>query len=76
MQSAGGKLYEYMVMDNYSRAVYTCPLRSKSDVPVAFKVFKATTENESQKKSHEVMTDHVRELCMGESEGDLRERRR
>lgn len=66
VQSAGGKLYEYIDVDNYSRAVYTCPLRSKSDAPVAFKVFKAAAENESQKKLREVMIDHARELCMGE----------
>ena len=66
VQSAGGKLYEYVAVDNYSRTVYTRPLGAKLEAPEAFKIFKAATENESQKKVQEVMTDNARELCMGE----------
>jgi len=66
VKSADGKEYEYIVVDDYSRAVYARPLRHKSEAPEAFKVFKAAAENESQKKVREVMTDNVREICMGE----------
>ena len=38
-KSADGKEYEYIVVDEYSRAVYTCPLRLKSDAPEALKIF-------------------------------------
>jgi len=65
VKSADGKEYEYIVVDDYSRAVYARPLRHKSEAPEAFKVFKAAAENESQKKVREVM-DNVREICMGE----------
>ena len=66
-KSAGGKEYEYIIVDDYSWAVYTRPLRLKSDAPEAFKIFKAAAENESQKRMREVMTDHARELSMGET---------
>lgn len=66
VQSAGGKSYEYVAVDDFNRAVYTQPLRSKSDAPEAFKAFNAAAENESQQKIREVMTDNARELCMGE----------
>jgi len=46
-KSAGGKEYEYIIVDDYSWVVYTHPLRLKSDTPEAFKMFKAATENES-----------------------------
>ena len=48
-KSAGGKEYEYIVVDDYSRVVYMRPLRLKSDAPEAFKTFKAAAGNESQK---------------------------
>jgi len=48
-KSASGKEYEYIVVDDYSRAVYTRPLRLKSDAPEAFRIFKAAAENEPQK---------------------------
>ena len=59
-------------MDNYSRTLYTCPLRSKSDAPVGFKVFKAAAENESQKKLRPTthvgfVWEKVKEIC--EKEG-------
>ena len=55
MKSAGGKEYEYIPVDDYTRAVYTQPLRLKSGAPETFKVFKAVAENESQKRMHEIM---------------------
>ena len=64
-KSAGGKEYEYIVVDDYSRAAYTRPLRLKPNAPEAFKIFKAAAENESQKRMREVMTDNARELSMG-----------
>jgi len=50
-KSAGGKEYEYIVVDDYSRAVYTRPLRLKSDTLEAFKIFKAAAEKDSQKRN-------------------------
>jgi hypothetical protein len=47
VRSASGKEYGYIVVDDYSRAVYTRPLRHKSEAPEAFKVFKAAAEGES-----------------------------
>ena len=72
-KSAGGKEYEYIIVDDYSRAVYTRPLRLKSDAPEAFKKFKAAAENESQKRMREVMTDNARKLSMGESSASRKE---
>jgi len=66
-KSAGGKEYEYIIVDDYSWVVYTRPLRLKSDAPEAFKIFKAAAENESQKRMHKVMTDNARKLSMGET---------
>jgi hypothetical protein len=65
VQSVGGKLYEYVAVDDYTRAVYTNPLRLKSEAIDAFKSFKAAVENESKKKLREIMTDNARELSMG-----------
>jgi len=68
VKSAGGKEYEYIAMDDYTRAVYTGPLRLKSEAPEAFKVFKAVAENESQK-----YPDGQRaRVVHGEDEGYLR----
>ena len=47
-KSAGGQEYEYI--DDYNRALYTNPLRLKSDALEAFKIFIAAVENESQRK--------------------------
>ena len=63
VKSAGG---EYVVMGDYSRAVYSRPLRLKSEASDAFKNFKAAAENESNNKLREVMTDNARELSTGE----------
>ena len=63
VKSVGGMEYEHIVVDDYTRAVYTRPLRLKSEAPEAFKAFKAVAENESKKR---IMTDNARELCMGE----------
>jgi len=43
---AGRREYEYVVVDDYTRAVYTRPLRLKSEAADAFKSFRAATENE------------------------------
>ena len=64
--SLGGRAYLLVVMDGYSRAVYSRPLRLKSEVAEAFKVFKALAETESGKKMREVLTDNARELSQGE----------
>ena len=66
VKSAGGKEYEYIAVDYYSRVVYMRRLRLTSEASEAFQIFKAAAENESQKKIREVMTDNARELCMGE----------
>ena len=64
VKSASGRDYEYIVVDDYTRAVYTRPLRLRSEAPEAFKAFKAVAENESQKRMREIMTDNARQLCM------------
>ena len=66
VQSAGGKEYVYVVVDDFSRAVYTQPLHLKSEAVTAFKVFRAAAELESGKRLREVMTDNAGELSMGE----------
>ena len=48
MKSAGG---EYVVVDDYSRSVYSRPLHLKSEASEAFKTFKAAAENESNKQA-------------------------
>jgi len=63
-KSAGGQEYEYIVVDDYSRAVYARPLRLESDAREAFKIFKAGAENESQKRMGQVI---ARKLSMGRS---------
>ena len=64
VKSAGGREYEYIAVDDYTHAVYTRPLRLKSETPEAFKTFKAVAENETQKWMREMMTDSARQLCM------------
>ena len=64
--SAGGREYIYVIVDDYTRAVHTKPLRLKSEAADAFKSFKAAAENESGKRIREVLTDNTRELSMGE----------
>ena len=59
-KSAGGREYEYIVVDDYTRAVYTQPIRLKLEAPEALKTFKAVAENESQKRMREIMTDNAR----------------
>ena len=64
--SLGGCAYLFVVVDDYSHAVYTRPLQLKSEAAEAFKVFKAVGEMESGKKMWEVLTDNARELSQGE----------
>jgi len=66
VKSAGGKSYLYIVVDDYTRAVYVKPLALKSEAADAFKAYKAVAENESGKKIREILTDNARELSMGE----------
>jgi len=73
-KSVGGKEYEYIVVDDYSRAIYTRPLRLKLDEPEAFKIFQAAAENRSQKRMREVMTEKAR-VEHGRAKADPRARR-
>jgi hypothetical protein len=66
VQSARGKSYEYIVMDNYTCVVYMRPLHLKSEVVDVFWLYKAPAEGESGKKLCEVMTDNAGELSKGE----------
>ena len=66
VKSARGREYVYVVVGDYTRAVYTRPLRLKSEAAEAFKTFKAAAENELGNRLREVMTDNARELSMGE----------
>ena len=58
VKSAGGKSYVYVVVDNYTRTVYTRQaiaeqVRSSGCV----RIFKAAAESESQRTIRKVMTD-------------------
>ena len=55
---AGEREYVYVVVDDYSRAVYTSPLCLKSAVQV-FKAFRVAAENESEKRIREITMDDV-----------------
>ena len=62
---ASGREYMYIVVDDYTRAVYARLLRFKSVAIEAFKALKAAAENESGKGIREAMTDNAHELSMG-----------
>ena len=70
VNSACGKDYLYVIVDDFTRAVHVRPLRLKSDAVEAFKSFKAVDENESGKEIQEVLMDNACELCLGKM-GDL-----
>ena len=71
--SAGGQAYLFVVVNDYSRAVYTRPLRQKSEAADVFQVFKVVVETESGKKMHEVLTDNACELSMGKMHWNCKE---
>jgi len=62
----GGGEYAYTVVDDYTRAVYTRPLRLNSKAANAIKLFRVAAKNESGTGLRAVMTDNARELSMGE----------
>jgi len=62
--SAGGRLYLYITVDDYTHVVYTQLLFLKSEVPEAFKAFRVAAENKSGKWC-KVITDNAHELSMG-----------
>ena len=66
IKSAGGREYVYVIVDDYTQAVYTKPLHLKSEAVEVFKVFQAEVERASGNKLCEVMTDNAHELSMGE----------
>ena len=66
IKSAGGREYVYVIVDDYTQAVYTKLLRLKSEAVEVFKAFQAEVERASGNKLCEVMTDNTRELSMGE----------
>jgi transposase InsO family protein len=66
MNSAGGREYAYVVAEDYTRTVYTRPLRLKWEAADAFKTFRAVEENESESRLRAVMTDNARELSIAE----------
>jgi len=53
-------------VDDYTRAVYTRPLRLKLEAADASKSFRAAAENSSGSRLRAVMTDDARQLSMGE----------
>jgi len=69
---AGEREYGYVVVGDYSRAVYRRPLRLKPAVDV-FTPFRVAAENESERRIREIMMDNARELSMGKMH-DIRER--
>ena len=56
----------YVIVDDYTQAVYTKPLRLKSEAVKVFKAFQAEVERALGNKLCEVMTDNTCELSMGE----------
>jgi len=65
VKSVGGREYVYVIVDDYTQAVYTRPFRLRSEAAEAFKTFKEAAENESGNKLREVMTDNACELSIG-----------
>jgi hypothetical protein len=61
----GGPMPE-MEVDDCTRAVYTKPLRLKSEAVDTCKMFMVAAENESKNTLPDVMTDNARELSIGE----------
>jgi len=61
---AGEREYGYVVVDDYSRAVYRRPLRLKLAVDV-FTLFQVAAENETERRIQEIMMGNTRELSMG-----------
>ena len=49
VKSAGGKEYEYIVVGDYTRAVYMWPPRLMSEAPEAFKAFRITQRTNPRK---------------------------
>ena len=66
VKSAGGREYVYVIVDDYTQAVYTKPLHLKSEAVEVFKVFQAEVERASGNKLCEVMMDNAHKLSMGE----------
>ena len=57
--SSSGCHYIYVVMDDYSCAVYSHLLHLKLEAFDAFKMFKAVVENELGRRIHKVMTNNT-----------------
>ena len=66
IKSAGGREYMYVIVDDYTQAVYTKPLCLKLEAVEVFKAFQVEVERASGNKLCEVMTDNMHELSMGE----------
>jgi len=62
----GGREYAYTDMDDYTRVVYTRPLRHKSEAANAFKSFRAAAENKFVPRLRAVVINNACELSMGE----------
>src|SRR5258706_8423712 len=60
---AGEREYGYVVVDDYSRAVYRRPLGLKLAVDVCTP-FRVAAENETERRIREIMMDNVRELSI------------
>jgi len=65
VKAAGGKEHECIVVDGYSHAIYTRPLRLRLEATEAFKIFKAAAEDECGEELCGIMTDNAQELCTG-----------
>ena len=52
-------------MDDYTRAVYTRPLRLKSEAVKASKASRAAAENQPGKRAREIMMGNTHEVLMG-----------
>ena len=57
---AGGREYVYVLVSDYTHAVYARPLCLKSEAVEAFNMFRAAEESESRKWIQEITTDNTR----------------
>ena len=57
--------YGFVLMDDYSRASWVLPLRTKSNAPAEFEVWAAKMENGTESTIKAVMFNNARELVLG-----------
>jgi hypothetical protein len=66
VKSAGKREYEYVAVDDYSRAVYVRPYASNRRPQMPSRSSRLRRKTNLEAKMREIMTDNARELAMGE----------